>query len=35
MVILIAGVLEQCQGYGVQYTLIDGTYPADMGGDAE
>ena len=30
-----AGVLEQCRKYGIEYTLIDGTYQADMGGGAE
>ena len=30
-----AGVLEQCRKYGVEYTLIDGIYPVDIGGGAE
>lgn len=30
-----AGVLERCRKYGVEYTLIDGTYQVDIGGGAE
>lgn len=30
-----AEVLAQCRRYGLAYTLIDGTCPADMGGDAQ
>ena len=28
-------VLEQCRKYGVEYTLIDGTYQVDIGGGTE
>lgn len=30
-----AEVLEQCRKYGVEYTLIDGTYQVDFGGSME
>ena len=30
-----AEVLEQCRKYGVEYTLINGTYQVDIGGGVE